>query len=110
MPHKKGKEAKTERATWFAMILVFALLRFDTGLSTLPEYVIPFTIAGILLISGVYQISQKWPVSPFTWGFAFILIILGIATFYYNLPGDMRLFSFAITVAHIIIGIVSNES
>ena len=109
MPQKKGKEAKFERATWFVMIMVFALLRFDRGL-TLPEYVVPIVIGLILILSGVYQITQKWPVSPFTWMIGIILLVSAFVTFYINLPVDLILLSFIGAVTHIIIGIISNES
>ena len=109
MPHKKGKEAKFERATWFFMIMVFALLRFDRGLS-LPEQVIPTIIGLILIFSGIYQISQKWPVSPFTWMIAIILLVSAFVTLRINLPVDLIFLSFIGAVAHIIIGIISNES
>jgi hypothetical protein len=109
MPRKKGQEAKFERATWFAMVLLFALLRFDRDLS-IPDIVVPIVLASILLMSGVYQITQRWPVSPFTWMIAAALALAVVASLYINIYIDLILFSIAMTVVHIIIGIVSNES
>ena len=110
MARKKGAEAKAERATWFAMVLVFALLNFNRGI-TLPEWFIPVVIATIMAFSGVYQITQKWPVSPFTWGFSALLYVFAFASFFdLYLPVDMILISLGFTVAHIVVGIVSNES
>ena len=48
MARKKGREAKFERATWFAMIFVFALLRFDRDLS-IPDILVPTILAAILV-------------------------------------------------------------
>ena len=112
MARKKGSEAKAERTTWFAMILVFALLRFDTGVN-IPQFLLPFIIGTILVIGGVYQLSHKWPVSPFTWIIAAILFLFSVWTFIDTLPAlpiDMVLVSIVATIIHIVIGIVSNES
>jgi uncharacterized membrane protein HdeD (DUF308 family) len=110
MSNKRGKEAKVERVTWFAMILVFMLLRFDPGRDvSFPEFLIPIIIATILLISGVYQVTQKWPVSPFTWIFAGVLMLLGIYGYFYESPVDLVLASLIITIAMLVVGIISNE-
>lgn len=109
MSNKKGKEAKVERMTWFAMILVFILLSFLPDVTVVPDTLIPFTIAAILILSGVYQLTQKWPVSPFTWIIATLLI--GVATYriFFFLPVDLVLVSLIGTVIVIVVGIVSNE-
>lgn len=109
MTRKKGREAKFERATWFAMIFVFALLRFDRDLS-IPDILVPTILSVILVMSGIYQITQKWPVSPITWMIAAALALAVVASLYINIYIDLILFSIAMTVVHIIVGIVSNES
>lgn len=111
MPNKKGKEARVERATWFAMILVFVLLRFDRSV-TYTEFLVPISLGIILLVSGTYQITQKWPVSPFTWMFGAVLVLAGITTIlpYFTWFREyVVLVSLGITVAFIVIGIISNE-
>lgn len=109
MTRKKGTEAKFERATWFAMVLVFALLRFDDGYD-LPTIVVPIVLSVILLMSGIYQISQKWPVSPITWMISVALFLLAITSLYVNIYVDLILLSIGMTVLHIVLGILSNES
>ncbi|MDQ7025961.1 MAG: hypothetical protein Q9P44_10430 [Anaerolineae bacterium] len=110
MARKKGTEAKFERATWFAMVLVFALLRFDRDLSLIPSIFVPIILSLILLFSGIYQISQKWTVSPITWMISVALFLLAITSLYVNIYIDLILLSIGFTVAHILFGIFSNES
>jgi hypothetical protein len=91
------------------MVLVFALLRFDRDFR-FPVIMVPIILSIILFMSGVYQITQKWPVSPFTWMIAVALFLFAITSLYINIYVDLILLSIGLTVAHIVIGIVSNES
>jgi len=108
MARKTGREARAERMTWFAMVLVFMLLNFDRDL-TIPDFVIPFLLAAILLVSGVYQYTQNWRVSPLTWIFFAVFVIGGIFGVYYNSPIDLRLASLVMVVIIIAIGVITNE-
>ena len=109
MARKSGKEAKAERTTWFMLILVFMLLRFDRDVS-IPDYVIPFVIATILVISGIYQYTQHWRVSPFIWVFTGVLYVAGFFdSFYGGLPIDLTLLSLILVVIIILMGVITNE-
>lgn len=117
MPRKTGQEARAERLTWFALCLVFIVLTFDEQ-QMLPGYVIPFLVATILIVSGIFQYTRKWRVSPVVWGAAGILIAfgiyglvdtLGIYGFTAPFPIDLRLISLVAVIAIIIFGIVTNE-
>jgi phage shock protein PspC (stress-responsive transcriptional regulator) len=117
-PVKSREEARIERLTWLAMAGVFILLSMFDPDNRLPDYAVAFTIAGILLMSGIYQFMQtSWRVSPFTWMLGFTLLVF--ATFgglgeYYNwssrIPVDLRLVSLAVVVVIILLGIITNEA
>ncbi len=118
---KSREEAKVERRTWLALAGVFILLSLFDPENTLPDYAVAFTIAGILMASGIYQFMQSddnesWRVSPVTW---IVAAILGLfATFYafsefrgwIRLPLDLRLISLGATYVIIVMGILTNES
>ncbi len=108
MARKTGREARAERITWFGLVLVFMLLNFDREF-VIPDFVIPFILAGILMISGIYQYTQNWRVSPLTWIFAAVFIIGGVFGLYYDSPIDLRLASLLIVVIIIGIGVLTNE-
>jgi uncharacterized membrane protein YkvI len=109
MSSKKGKEARAERITWFAMVVVFMMLSFDRNIS-IPDYVIPFIIAGILFVSGFYQYTKQWRVSPIMWIVGAVLTIAGIFGIYYNSPIDLRLVSLVAVLIVIGLGVLTNES
>lgn len=109
MARKTGREARVERATWFAMVLVFILLNFDRDI-TIPDWLIPFVIATILTISAIYQYTQNWRVSPVTWVTVVVLVMAGIFAIYYNSPIDLILVSLGATVGIIAWGIITNEN
>ncbi len=118
---KSKEEAKVERRTWLAMAGVFIVLSLFDPENALPDYVVAFTIAGILMTSGIYQFMQSddnesWRVSPITW---IVAAILGLfATFYafsefrgwIRIPIDLRLLSLGATYLILILGILTNEA
>ena len=118
---KSREEAKVERRTWLALAGVFIVLSLFDPENALPDYVVAFTIAGILAASGIYQFVQSddnesWRVSPITW---IVAAILGLfATFYafsefrgwIRTPIDLRLLSLAATYVIIVLGIITNEA
>lgn len=112
MPRKTDREARVERMSWFAMVMVFILLSFDENL-TIPSFLIPFTIAGILLTSGIYQYLQRgWRVSPINWIVAALLIAFALFSITATIvfPVDLVLISLVGTVVVIGWGVISNES
>lgn len=116
-PVKSREESRIERLTWLAMAGVFILLSLFDPDNTLPDYAVAFVIAGILLISGIYQFMQtSWRVSPFTWMLGFTLLVFatfeGLGKYYKwtsNIPVDLRLVSLAVVVIIILLGILTNE-
>jgi hypothetical protein len=108
MSRKTGKEARAERITWFAMVVVFMLISFDRNV-TLPDYIVPFVIAGILFMSGIYQYTKQWRVSPATWITGAVLTLAGIFGIYYNSPVDLRLVSLVAVLIIIGLGVLTNE-
>lgn len=118
---KTQAEAKVERRTWLALAGVFILLSLFDPNNTLPDYFIAFTIAGILLLSGIYQFMRSdnnvsWRVSPITWITAAILAVFAtysaLAAYrsWLIIPLDLRLISLIATYVIIIMGILTNES
>ena len=115
MARKTGREARAERITWFALILIFIPLNFGNWMATIPAYLYPLAVAMILLISGFYQWRNDWRVSPIVWMVAALMLLLGLTALY--IPAtlatyriDPMLFALAATIAVIAAGIVSNES
>lgn len=110
MTRKTGKEAKAERITWFAMVSVFLFLSFDSTAS-LAGYAVCLILGAILIISGFYQYSQKWRVSPMTWMGGALLLLIGTLGFSYGylIPVDLTLVGLLLTIAIILGGVVTNE-
>ena len=74
---KSAAEAKVERFTWFCMVLVFAFIYMLPEDSTaIPNWLVPFSGAVILLGSGIYQYMHRWVVSPITWIGGTIMLLL----------------------------------
>ncbi len=110
MTKKTGREARAERITWFAMISIFLLMSFNTGF-VLDGYMTCIILGLILLVSGFYQLSKKWHVSPLTWMIATLLIAAGFADLYFNQNYiDLNLLGLILTAAVIGIGVITNES
>lgn len=118
---KSRAEAKVERRTWLAIAGVFILLSLFDPNNTLPDYMIAFTISGILFASGIYQFIQSddnesWRVSPITWMVATILALF--ATYYLlsdfrgwiRIPIDLRLLSLGATYVILVLGVLTNEA
>lgn len=109
---KTRKEAKAERITWFALVLVIMLIYFDRDFA-IPDFIVPFILAGILLISGVYQYTQQgWRVSPLTWIIMVILVGAGLYDMFYTMPAflDLRLASLLAVIVIIALGALTNEA
>lgn len=106
---KTGREARIERLTWYAIVLVIILMNFFDQNLVLPSYIVPGIIATILIISSVYQQIQGYGVSLISWGVAIALILLGAFEVYYNLPFDLRLLSIVGVVVVILSGVITNE-
>ena len=107
---KSEREARIERLTWGALVLVFALLQFIPDTANVPHWLVPLSGAVILLVSGVYQYKRGWRVSPVTWAGG---VLLAVFT-YYNFRVDpsanflgLSLLVFAIVI---LFGVVSGET
>lgn len=111
MSRKTGKEARTERITWFALILIFIPLNFGDWMATIPAYLFPFAVAVVLLISGIYQYRQGWRVSPVVWMVAALMLAMGGYSWYVTRPlVDPVLVSLVATAGIILFGVLTNES
>ena len=112
MSRKTAKEAKVERTTWFAMLLVFLFTSFDRSVS-FPTWVIPGVLGIILLISALYQqFNRHWRVGAATWIIMVFMLVLAAAAFLYPqlIPVDPMFIALSLTVVHIVVGVVTNES
>lgn len=106
---KTGREARIERLTWYAIVLIVIMMNFFDQNLVLPSYIIPLIIASILIVSGVYQQMQGYGVSLISWGVAIALILFAAFEIYYNLPFDLRLLSIVGVVVVIVSGVITNE-
>jgi hypothetical protein len=111
-PGPKSKaEAKIERATAMLLVAVFAVMYITEQQNIdLPNALVPFAGAVILLGSGLYQYGQRWRVSPWTWISGTVLLMLTV----YNMQIDpnanfygISLFIFAIVLA---VGLFTGET
>lgn len=112
MARKTAKEAKVERTTWFLMLSVFLVASFDRSVS-FPTWVVPLSLGVILLGSSIYQqFKRHWKVSPMSWIIAVLfLVVAGAFAFYgHFVQIDAMLVSLVLTVIHLMLGIVTNES
>ncbi|GAB4325156.1 MAG: hypothetical protein Kow00117_12990 [Phototrophicales bacterium] len=99
---KSRAEARVERTTWFLMVLVFAVI-YILPEGTLPNPLIPFSGAVILLGAGVYQFQHGWRVPPTTWIFGTIMLMFAA----YNVSVDLNANFYGVTllVFAIVLGI-----
>lgn len=110
MARKTGKEARAERITWFVMILVFLPMSFP-NIQMLEGYITCLILAVILLVSGVYQKSKRWQVSPLTWVIMTVLFLAAGADWYFDQTViDLNLVGLVATFIVIALGVITNES
>jgi hypothetical protein len=105
MARKTGYEAKVERTTWFALMLAFLFLTYGQVTGTW----VCFAISAILMISGIYQYTKKWRISPLTWIVAALAAVAGGYGIYYNPVVDLSLVALGLIVLIIAWGVVTNE-
>lgn len=109
MARKNRAEAKVERVTWFAMVLVFAVI-YVLPDNTLPNWTVPTAGAVILLSSGIYQYSRRWRVSPVTWIAATVMLLLAAVNF--SVSPELNFFGLVLLIfgAVIFMGVVTGET
>ena len=106
---KSRAEARTERITWFLLVMIFALMNLFPE-AKLPNPLIPFAGATILLGSGLYQYFRKWRVSFVTWIAGTTLLIMGIYNVYSRPDLNLTGFSLIVFAIVILFGIITNET
>jgi Na+/melibiose symporter-like transporter len=99
---KSEAEARIERFTWFAMVLVFAVV-YILPEGTLDNWVVPLAGAAILLGSGIYQYSRRWRVSPITWIAGTVMLLLAMINFSVN--PDMNFLGLVLLTFAAVIGL-----
>jgi hypothetical protein len=103
MTQKKSEaEARIERLTWFAMVLVFAVI-YIVPEGTVDNWMVPFAGAVILLGSGLLQYTRRWRVSPITWMAGTVMLLLAVINLTVN--PDQNFFGFVLLAFAVVIGI-----
>jgi hypothetical protein len=103
MAQKKSQaEARIERFTWFAMVLVFAVIYIVPD-GTIANWMVPFAGAVILLSSGLYQYMRRWRVSPVTWMAGTLMLLLAMINL--TVSPDQNFFGFVLLAFAVVIGI-----
>lgn len=105
---KSEREARAEHLTWAALVLAFALVHLGAG--NFANWLLPFAGAVILLISGVYQYSRRWHVSPVTW---IAVVILALFAFYsYQVDPNAEFLSESLIVfaGIILLGVITGDT
>lgn len=84
MVRKSPSEARVERITWGLLVLIFAVLYVvsDSTVESIPNWLVPFSGAVILLGSGLYQYIRRWRVSPITWIAGAVMLMLAAISWY----------------------------
>lgn len=114
--YRKSKaEAKTERITWFLLVLIFAILtivedNLAQNSTVIPNWLVPISGAVVLLGSGVYQSSRQWRVSPVTWIVGAVLLIFGLVNVYVDRTLDLTGLSLMSFAAVILFGLLTGET
>lgn len=107
--HKTGREARVERFTWVALVLIFIIISRDEG-RLIPSESVPYICSGALFISGMYQIAQGWRVSFALWIVMTALFSVGLWGTFGNPFIDPILISLILVVILIGIGVITNEN
>lgn len=112
---KSQAEAKTERITWFLLVLIFGVLsvaqdNLPPDQTLIPNWIVPISGAVVLLASGMYQYTRRWRVSPITWIAAVVLLMFGLVNLFIDQTLDLTglaLITFAIVIAF---GLLTGET
>lgn len=106
---KTHAEARIERVTWALMVAIFGLI-YIVPSEDIPNALVPFAGAVILIGAGLYQYGRRWRVSPTTWIAGTIMLLLAM----YNLTLDSSANFFGVTLlifaAVIAIGVLTGET
>ncbi len=107
---KSDAEARTERFTWFFLVLIFAIVYLLPESVELPNSIIPFAGAAVLLLSGIYQYMRRWRVSPITWIVGTILLVFGVYSLQINPRFDFYGISLLAFALVILAGLMTGET
>ncbi len=104
---KSQAEAKVERVTWFALVVILGVLTLFEGIDNL---IIPLSGAVVLFASGLYQYGKKWRVSPITWIAAALLLVAAWYNWQINPDTDLLPICLLIFGAVIGVGVLTGET
>lgn len=108
---KSDAEARSERITWFLLVLIFALINvLEEGGVSLPNWFVPLSGGVVLLGSGLYQYGRRWRVSPTTWLAGAILAMLAFINLYFSPTRSFLGISLIVFAGVILIGLVTGET
>lgn len=110
---KSQDEIKTEQITWFLLVLIFALLSItgdNLPANTIPNWLVPFSGAVVLLGSGIYQYTRNWRVSPITWIIGSVLLMFGLVNLLVDPTLNLTGFSLLAFAAVILFGLLTGET
>jgi hypothetical protein len=107
---KSEREARIERLTWGALVLVFALFQFIPETAAVPNWLIPLSGAVILLGSGMVQYSRGYQVSPVTWIGGVLLAVFAFYNLRMNPATNFLGASLLVFAAVILFGVISGET
>jgi len=108
---KSYAEERTERLTWFFLVLAIAGVQIiQQGGAALPNWVIPFAGCVVLLGSGMYQYSKRWRVAPTTWLAGALLAGMTLINLYVNPSLNFLGVSLIVFAAVILMGLLTGET
>lgn len=108
---KSDDEARIERLTWGLLVLAFAITQLiPQAAAGLPNWFIPMSGAVVLLISGGYQYSRRWRVSPITWIAGAILLLFGLYNMQIEPERNFLGLSLIVFAVVILFGVLTNET
>lgn len=107
---KSAAEARTERLTWYFLVVVFIVYSFDEE-GLIPSFVVPFAVGIILFLSGFTQYRREMKVSPLTWIGGALMIVAGGLNVYFGdqFIADPVLIALIAVISIILYGVLTNE-
>jgi uncharacterized membrane protein YhaH (DUF805 family) len=108
---KSLAEERTERLTWFLLVLIFAIMNvlLEGGVN-LPNWFVPLSGGVVLIGSGIYQYARRWRVSPTTWLAGALLAGLAIVNLEFSPNRSFLGISLIVFAGVILIGLVTGET
>lgn len=107
---KSESEARVERVTWAALVVIFAVLQLLPEETAIPNWAVPAAGALILFGSGIYQYTKRWRVGAMTWIGGTVMALLAFYSFEMNPFFETLPIALIVFAVVILVGVLTNET